>query len=193
MKLVPRHIAALEQAEALMFHCDICPYLELKVLLKDATKRPQFEILFIQYYKLGIGGLTEAFKKRFFEILYAGTTDFVPILEELRAIPRRTGDHALHLSFASKLVAMHKEDSPIYDRHVVAFFGAKVPLPSARVDWFTGFLGRVAGDYEPWAAEPSVATILDRLKSRDPRLDSCHNVRLMDFLIWKVGSQRLLG
>ena len=203
MKLEQMHIEALNKAETLMAHRDFCPYLELKALLPDATPhaRARFRSLFTRYYGLNVGGLTEAFKDRFFEILFAGISkngqpDFLTILNDLSLIPRKNGTPAMPFSFVSKLVAIHRETSPIYDRHVLKFFKQKAPAASKtkedRIGWYVNFLRQVATDYEGWAKDPRVTPILTRLKARDPLLDQCNAVRLVDFLVWKVGNQKFL-
>jgi hypothetical protein len=204
MQLQQLHIDALDQAEKLMFHSDFCPYLELKEMLGDATPvaRRRFRSLFISYYVLNVGGLTDAFKDRFFEILFGDTVivdgepDFATILNELSLIPRQKGDLAMPFSFVSKLVAMHRESSPIYDRHVLNFFGQEAPAASQpkpdRITWFVGFLNQVAADYATWARDERIIPIMNRLKARDERLLRCDIVRLMDFLVVKVGNQKLL-
>ena len=204
MQLQQRHIDALSKAEALMFHHDFCPYLELKVLLPDAAPlaRARFRSLFTNYYGLNVGGLTDAFKDRFFAILFAGNVfvngrpDFQTILTELSLIPRKKGDFAMPFSFVSKLVAIHHEASPIYDRHVLKFFEQKPPAASRpkleRIAWYVGFLSHTAADYAAWAQDGRVTPILDRLKARDQRLAQCDDIRLLDFLVWKVGNQKLL-
>jgi hypothetical protein len=198
------HISALDKAETLIFHSDFCPYLELKAMLPDTSPlaRDRFRTLFINFYALKTGGLTDEFKSRFFEILFSGKVivngqpAFWTILTELSGIRRKKGDTAMPFSFVSKLVSIHHEGSPIYDRHVLKFFGEKVPstsvLKAERINWFLGFLGRVADDYKAWAADGRIKPILERLKTRDSRLKQCHEVRLLDFLVWKVGNQKLL-
>ncbi len=204
MNLEQRHVDALDEAETLVFHSDFCPYLELKELFPDAAPlaRRRFRLLFTNYYGLNVGGLTETFKDRFFEILFSGNVvvndkpDFATILNELCAIPRKKGDCAMQFSFVSKLVAMHLESGPIYDRHVLTFFGQEVPARSvgndSRIAWFIGFLRDVASDYSTWAHDDRVIPIVNRLKTRDRRLGHCHVIRLLDFLVWKVGNQKLL-
>jgi hypothetical protein len=205
MQLEPKHIAALDMAERFMFHSDFCPYLELKALLPDASPeaRHRFRILFTSFYGFNMAGITEEFKDKFFHILHDGNVllkeqpDFIGILDQLSRIKRKKGDFALPFSFVSKLVAMHSAASPIYDRHVLAFFEERAPASSVakatRIKWYQGFLDYVARSYGTWANDSRVAEILDRLKRRDRQLASCHTVRLMDFLVWKVGNQRLLA
>lgn len=102
----------------------------------------------------------------------------------------------MQFSFVSKLVAMQLESSPIHDRHVLAFFGKKAPAKSAhnedRIAWFVSFLQDVAGDYATWAQDVKVMSIIERFKERDRRLMQCDVVRLVDFLVWKVGNQKLI-
>lgn len=67
MQLEQKHIDALDEAETLMFHSELCPYLELKDLLPDPAPlaRRRFRLLFTNYYGLNVGGLTDAFKVAF--------------------------------------------------------------------------------------------------------------------------------
>jgi len=204
MELQQRHIDALDKAETLMFHHDFCPYLELKQLLPNTAPeaRNRFRSLFTNYYGLNVGGLTDAFKDRFFEILFGvkvitnGQPDISAILNELSLFPGRRGYCAMPFSFVSKLAAVHQETRPLYDRHILNFFGMKAPAASVakakRISWFLDFLNTVAGDYGVWAQNERIIPIIDRLKARDQQLAQCHAIRLVDFLVWKVGNQKLL-
>jgi hypothetical protein len=58
--------------------------------------------------------------------------------------------------------------------------------------WYVGFLKQVAANYAVWAQDMRVTPILNRLKARDQRLAQCDDIRLVDFLVWKVGNQKLL-
>jgi hypothetical protein len=205
MHFEPKHIEALDKAEIWMFHSDFCPYLELKALLPDLTldARNRFRFLYTRFYGLDVGGLTSKFKDKYFEILFSGNVirngqpDYAGILHELSAIERKQGGFAMPFSFVSKLVGMRLESSPIYDRHVLAFFGRKAPGAAVdkakRIEWYVGFLNDVSRGYAAWANNSMVRPILERLKTRDDRLRNCHDVRLLDFLVWKVGSGKLVA
>jgi hypothetical protein len=199
MHLEHKHLEALEKAERWMFHMDFCPYLELKALLSDPAHdaRDRFKALFTTFYGLNAARVNEMFKKRYFEIMFSYTvlSDEVPnytgILHKLHKI-----QNAMHFSFVSKLVAMHRESYPIYDRHVLAFFNMKAPSTSmdqdSRIERYIDILNLVRRSYIEWAKKSEVKQILKRLKSRDKGLLKCHDVRLMDFLVWKVGNQKLM-
>ncbi len=205
MQLKVRHIDALDKAESLMAQRDFGPYLELKDIVSDTSHiaRSRFRTLFINFYGLNMGGLTDTFKDEFFKILFdeevvvKGKPAFESILNRLSRIKGKKGHCVLPLSFVSKLVAMHQESSPIYDRHVLAFFEEKAPAAQVdnaiRIQWYIDFLNRARDSYRDWAEDTRVKPILGRLKARDPRLKKCDVVRLMDFLVWKVGNQKLLA
>ena len=204
MQLERRHIDALGLAESLIFHSDFCPYLELKEMLPDASAlgRRRFRLLFTRFYNLDNAHLTDEFKARFFEILFAGDVAangkpaFSRILNELYEIRRKQGDRAMQFSFVSKLVGIHHECSPIYDQHVLRFFRGKPPTAregnSFRINWFTNFLDDVADSYVAWAADERMRPVVEKLKARDARLRELDDVRLLDFLVWKAGNQKLL-
>ena len=125
-----------------------------------------------------------------------GAPDYSKIVQKLSKHVNRVGNRALQFSFVSKLVATHRDASPIYDRHVRAFFNEPAP-PSGlgddtRIESVAKYLFHVEERYCAWSQIPRVAEILERLKLRDPRLKDCHVVRLMDFLVWKVGNRNLL-
>ena len=200
-QLTQEKVDALKEAETLFFHCDFCPYLELKELLRANTPAAQerFSPMFWKYYVFNPARLPKEFKKQYFTMLFGRLgiegekVNFHKILTRLYEIPPRK----LHFSFASKLAAIHLESSPLYDKHVAAFFGENATGAGKgneeRINWFEGFLAQVQASYEDWAADARVTPLLEKFKSRDPRLQACHVVRLMDFLVWKVGNQKLLA
>lgn len=205
MRLEKKHIDAFDKAEPLILEKDYKVYLDLKELLLESSpsSRAQFRTKFVNYYGMNTAGLTDAFKDRYFEILFSGNLlvkghiDFTTILNDLSVIPGRRGHCALHFSFVSKLAGIHLETSPIYDRHVLNFFNGNPP-PSMRpkqhrILWFVNFLKQVADDYAVWATDERVIQIMERFKSRDARLASCHPNRLLDYLVWKVGNKKLLA
>ena len=207
MQLEQHHIDALKKASKFMLDKDFLPYLKLKELKSTGHNEShedggEFRSLFKRYYGLNIGGLTDDFKNRYFEILFSnqvvinGKPQFKSILNELSKYKNKRGYSTLQLSFVSKLVGIHQENSPIYDRHVRNFFDEKQPDSSInndiRIEWFVNFLEKVYSNYEQWAALNDIKTILNELKERDSRLKECSNTRLLDFLVWKVGNRKLL-
>jgi hypothetical protein len=183
---------------------DISPYLTLRELLneKRAGFEEEFTPKFEKYYGLrGRAGLTDDFKKRYFEILFSlkvkdHNDPHTPILKELYEFRRLQGDKALQCSFVSKLVAIHDESYPIFDKHVEAFFGISAPdRDSENVDFrIAGFVANLMYlryIYRCWAGDNEFQTIVQAAKQRFPILKPCTVPRIADFLVWAVGHYKL--
>ena len=176
-------------------------YFELRRLLAggNATDRAEFRRLFTSYFVLNVGGLTEAFKEKYFELLFAcrpaGHRDpYTSLLRELYHFPRRKGDFVIHASFVTKLVAIHDDSRPLFDIHVHRFFGRGVPPLGPldlRIAGFVSNLCLIQADYDSWAKDKRFRPIADTLCDREPRLRRSHPTRLCDFLVWTVGARRL--
>ena len=194
LDLLGKAVAHLRQEE-------FAPYLRLKHLLSERPSgfQVEFRRTFANYYGLQHGGLADAFKDRYFELLFElklqdVADPYTPILKELYEIPRRLGDKALQCSFVSKLVAVHDESRPIYDRHVSNFFGIVVP-PVGDVDFrIAGFLTNLhwlRETYQRWSQDSQFQGILQSVQQKHPALQDCAMTRLADFLVWTVGRKKL--
>ncbi|NQU42323.1 hypothetical protein HQ520_03505 [bacterium] len=176
-------------------------YLRLRDLLRGKPDgyQGEFRPLFARYYGLNSAGLTEAFKDRYFKILFGlecdGSGDpYTDILQDLYQFPRRKGDHSLQCSFVSKLVAIHDENRPIFDRHVSDFFGLGPPSagsPIFRIAGFISNLEAIRANYMAWGENEKIRGILGRLLRQCPELEDCAVPQLIDFLIWAAGNKRL--
>jgi hypothetical protein len=173
-------------------------YFALKRLWRsrDPEARQEFQTRFANYYRLHIGGLTPACKRRYLHLLVAfiprGRKDpYTPLLLDLYRFRRRKGDRSLQVSFVSKLVAFHDESRPIYDRYVSQFFGLSVPSVGPlefRIAGFLANLQRIQENYQAWATNPRFSQLTRELLSRNSALRTCHPSRLCDFLVWTVGA-----
>lgn len=191
----------LGEATKRLEETNVSPYLMLKNLLikKPAGFQADFRRIFESYYGLNAGGVTDAFKDRYFELLFGleiqGHDDpHAPILMELYEIPRRKGDKALQCSFVSKLVAVHDESYPIFDRHVSDFFGISVPSNGSvdfRVAGFLANLRYLRETYECWSKDSEFQKVLSTVRQRHPCLKGCTAPRIADFLVWTVGHNKL--
>lgn len=199
MAVSEHHWALLEKAAKSIEKDAFARYFDLKRLLASSD-RDAFQHAFTTYYRLNIGGLTPAFKARYFEHLFecspAGQTDpYTPILLDLFKFERRKGGTSIQASFVSKLVAIHDGSRPIYDRHVSNFFGMGVPTigtPEFRIAGFVANLTRIQEQYELWAADQRFGGIQTTVFKKQPKLKDCHSSRLCDLLVWTVGSGSLI-
>jgi hypothetical protein len=178
---------------------DVIPYCQLRAWVSDPFKRKDFEKLFKQYYGLDAGGMTDKWKEEYFKTLFSidisVTTDpYTSILKKLYELKRRKGDNVLAFSFVTKLVSIHEESRPIYDKHVSAFFGVTPPTTGTidfKIDGFLRNLQMLRETYMLWSLNQDFANILNKLREKFPQLICCHNGRLFDFLVWGAGHYKI--
>jgi hypothetical protein len=176
-------------------------YFALKRLLASTDPEDQlaFQERFAAHYRLRIGGLTDEFKRRYFELLRTcapiGQEDpHTRLLLDLYGFKTRQHKNTIQASFVSKLVAIKDESRPIFDRHVSHFFGLSVPsvgTPEFRVAGFVLNLRRIQEQYEEWGSDRRFLDIETVLFRKQPKLRDCHRSRLCDFLVWTVGEKKL--
>jgi hypothetical protein len=199
---VERQVALISQASEMLADKDIAPYFKLRTLLtrQDKKNRTAFKKTFARFYGLNSAGLTDSFKKRYFELLFEldlaqySTPPYESLLKDLYRIKRRQGDHALAASFVSKMVAIHDDSRPLYDRHVSGFFGITVPTNGSRDFRIAGFvanLDHIRHQYQNWCKTEQVKGLIASLQSRTPQLANCHPIRICDFLVWTVGRHQI--
>lgn len=198
MAVSEHHWALLEKASAAIDKGEFEGYFELKALLAS-DDRDAFKKKFANYYRLNSGGLTDLFKRAYFDHLFAcspvGQADpYTPILLDLYHYERHTGDRTVQASFVSKLVSVHDESRPIFDRHVSNFFGIGVPAsgtPEFRIAGFVANLKLIQNQYEAWAADERFPELRDSVQRRQPKLKQCHPSRVCDLLVWTTGDRKL--
>lgn len=168
------------------------------LVLEDAQARTEFEAKFTEYYGLKSGGVTPQFREVFFDRLYAlrgkaiNDPPYAPLLRELYEIPRHKGDKALPCSFVSKLIAIHDESRPLFDRYVSRFFGLAAPQSASldlRIAGFVSNLAAVRANYDAWIEDARFLEVFEQLRDRIHELENCHLVRICDFLVWHAGKQ----
>ncbi|MFO7698849.1 MAG: hypothetical protein R6X16_17080 [Anaerolineae bacterium] len=194
MSLAELQLGIICRAMPLVEARSVDRYLELRRLVNDASEesRARFESGFASFYALNAAFPTEAFRRRYFDLLWALALPIEPgtyatLLTELYQIPGSPGNHALHASFVSKLVAMHDESKPILDHNTSRFFGVVVPAEGDldyRIALFVDHLERISRTYLLWATNPQFCTATAALCDRIPGLATCHPVRVCEFVVW---------
>jgi len=198
----------LQKASRELQETDVEKYLNLKRLFKeillnqsDKQTKDEFRKYFINYYRLNAGGLTEEFKEEFFKILFNESQmekkedPYTPILRQLYKFRRRKGDQALYGSFVSKLVAMHDDTSPIFDKYVNDFFGISAPSSEYNIDFrierFVTNIKRLRTIYAQWSSDADFKEILQCVRKKHPGLSDCADSRIADLLVWTAGKGQI--
>jgi len=179
---------------------DVATYLEIRGLLTsdNPDDRARLERLFASFYGLNpfVAGV---YKRRYFDILRSLRGAKLPsdpysgVLRELYEVPRAKGDQALQCSFVSKLISIHDEARPIYDRHVGSFFSLPLPVRGtieSRIAEFVRALESIRQAYSSWSLLEGGVSLLKTLRSSIPDLERCHPNRVWDFLVWAHGNDQ---
>jgi hypothetical protein len=191
--LAERQLQIVCRAAPLVDAGDVGRYIELKHLIQSpgASDRALFEEQFASYYVPDTGFPSDAFRRRYFGLMWTLTApvdgnNYATLLAELNSLANRQGRHPLPASLVSKLVAMHDESHPIFERYVSRFFGVVVPAEGGldyRIALLLDHLERIGRTYVTWATNPAFCTATAALCERIPGLALCHPVRLCDFVV----------
>lgn len=171
-------------------------YLNLRNLLQTPNTRGEFRSKFAAHYGINAARPSKQWRDRYFEILFDFQTELpadahVYALRELYEVQSQKGRHKLHLSFVSKLVAIHDETHPIFDQNVKNFFGLCAPEIGSldfRIAGFMQNLGEIRLRYNAWMEHGRFAATIENLRDTIPGMDDCHHIRICDFLVWWVGA-----
>jgi hypothetical protein len=154
-----------------------------------------FQFVFRSFYRLDNAGLTDEFKKKYFELLEAARSyepSVKDICETLFDIKNRKGSKSLQFSFATKLANTVNPILPIYDSEVAKMYGYKSPLPykslDQRIENLMKFYEHLASDYSKILENGSLETTLIAFDQRFPsyRNKLVKNKKL-DFVVWSAG------
>jgi hypothetical protein len=191
--LTERQLEIVCRAAPLVDGGDVERYIELKRLKQSpsASDRTLFEEQFASCCVPESSMPSDAFRRRYFDLLRTlsapvdGNT-YATLLAELNAIANRQARHPLPASLVSKLVAIHDESNPVFERYVSRFFGVVVPAEGGlhyRIALLLDHLERIGRTYVTWATDPAFCTATAALCERIPGLALCHPVRLCDFVV----------
>jgi hypothetical protein len=195
----PELAARLNAAADALLVRDIAPYIKLRSFVTSGMigDKAAFIRLFSSYYGLNQGGLGRDLKDAYFRLLFeyrcnAHAAPLRAVLLALHAVPNAKGYRSFQASFASKLIAIHDETQPLYDRHVAAFFRMKRPSGDnieIRIEGFRVMLQEIKKAYEAWSQTKELTAVINRVQRNFPDLAASHRHRVCDFLVWVMGNR----
>lgn len=155
----------------------------------NIVNNKEFKKIYKKFYVLNRGGLGPKLIDRYFELLEKRETNLRKILRELSKIPRRKGDYAVELSFASKLVHTVDNNQPIFDKNVTKVFGIKLNYNIKNIDERIENRLRaydlLKKEFNEVLADQEVKEIVKRFKGR--LKVNIGDVKMLDFMLWKLG------
>jgi hypothetical protein len=147
-----------------------------------------FQKIYKDFYVLTAAGLTQEFFDEYFQLLENKETDLKKILKILSKIPRRKGDYAVELSFASKLIHTVDNNSPIFDKNVANVLGIKLNYKEdldERIEDRVRAYELLKRKFAVLLKNPEVQEIISDFKEK--LCADINNVKMLDFILWKLG------
>lgn len=133
-------------------------------------------------------GLTQTFFDKYFQLLEDRETDLRKILKVLSKIPRRKGDYAVELSFATKLIHTIDNNSPIFDSNVAKVFGLKLKHIrdlDQKIEDRIHVYELLKRKFERLLKSPEIREIISDFKEKLGV--NINDVKMLDFILWKLG------
>jgi len=155
---------------------------------KGKTPTREFQKVYKDFYVLTAAGLTQEFFDRYFQLLENKETDLKKILKILSKIPRRKGDYAVELSFASKLIHTVDNNSPIFDKNVANVLGIKLNYKEdldERIEDRVRAYELLKRKFTVLLKNPEVQEIISDFKEKLGA--DINNIKMLDFILWKLG------
>ena len=150
----------------------------------------EFQSKFKQFYIMNAAGLSNAQKRRFFELLYNKESDLKYILKELYKIPTLKKTHSIQFSFTTKLLHTINNNKPIFDRMVGRVVGRNVEGTSKeeKIQSCVNIYKFLEKFYSTLIKNNKIKKIISkfRIKFNANRL-VISDIKVLDFIIWSCG------
>ncbi|SEI45273.1 hypothetical protein SAMN04244572_00336 [Azotobacter beijerinckii] len=173
----------------------IDPYVSIRESFENQKNNtPKFRSTYRQFYKLNAARLSEKFCELYFALLeehrndeYIQVESITNSLYELESNSK--GTHAVHFSFASKLVHTINNDLPVYDSMVAAFYF----FPNIKSNWnkakkieeYLTSYHFLINEYKRVIENNLLGQAIEQFRERFEVGIEYSDVKLIDTLIWR--------
>jgi len=159
----------------------------------SVTERPLFQFVYRSFYRLDNAGLTQEFKKKYFELMEAArgkAVDIRRLAEVLFDIPNAKGQKSLQFSFVTKLAHTVDPKHALYDENIVKYFRFRSPNGSPkdfpnRIQPFLPFYQDLSRCYQRILGDGTLANAMHSF--RDTRSARVPDVKILDFIFHSAG------
>jgi hypothetical protein len=176
---------------------DVYHFLAEQFARGSVTENLLFQFVYRSFYGLDNAGLTEEFKKKYFELMEAARGKVVDIRclsEVLFDIPNKKGQNSLQFSFATKLTHTVDPEKPLYDGKIAKYFrfqpsnGFRKGFAN-RVQPFLPFYDDLTRCYQRILADGTLTNVMQSFRSTYPT--PIPDIKILDFIFWSAGSRGL--
>jgi len=149
-----------------------------------------FKFVFRSFYRLDNAGLTDEFKKIFFNLLDYKQTDLKYILLRLYEIPTLKNKNTIQFSFATKLIHTVDNNAPIYDLNVGKII-SKIVSGKNRDEKIQSCLeiyNSLKELYEKLLENEDIKKVILNFRSKfNVDTERMTGPKILDFIFWSLG------
>jgi hypothetical protein len=156
----------------------------------NVAQHSKYQSTFANYYVFR--GISKAQRNEYFLMLEAEKANsgltFEEALDQLSKLLKK-----IHASFASKLLATIKPDSPIYDSQVVACLGLTIwyeKLENKKRQQAIWLFEEISEFHRQARAHGGLPPLIIAFDQRFPSYSHFNSVKKLDFLMWRSGARR---
>lgn len=169
-------------------------YIQKEFAKGDIRNNYVFQYLFASYYGLNNAGLTEAFRKLFFEVMDANSKEEVidlnNVITRLREEKNIKGQKSVQFSFSTKMLHTINNKYPIYDNEIVCLFNLKQPYHiknvAKKMSVYSEQYGEIRYSYERILKEDMLQVIISDFRERYYKYQ-ISDLKILDFIFWQAG------
>ena len=197
IRVLQNLVRQIEEKKNVIFeHPDLKKGLDSYLFIKEKFDKgeldDEFKETYLTFYRLNGAGLSEEFKKRYFEILSEKATNLKYVLLELyNAVSNERTPHKVHLSFASKLLHTVDNNNPIFDTNVCNVLGMKMKQikdPDEKIEDRIRMHKELQKIYSETLFDSMVKKTISEFRSKFNLEESrISDVKILDFFLWILG------
>jgi hypothetical protein len=173
---------------------DVYSFLKTEFENSNVTENYLFQFVYRSFYRLDNAGLTDQFKKDYFNILQSyrqlDNFDFSTILTRLYNIQNHQGQNTFQFSFVTKMQNTIYNDRPIYDSEVARVFSFRQPKQGIKFDdkltFYLNQLEIIRNTYASLIANKNIQNVINSFDTKFYG-NNLGEIKKLDFIFWAAG------
>ncbi|SFC95158.1 hypothetical protein SAMN04487907_1233 [Zunongwangia mangrovi] len=171
---------------------EVYEYLSRQFKESDVSENPLFQFVYRSYYRIDNAGLTQEFKKEYFNLLeefkVKKELEIIEIIDRLYKYRNLKDQKSIQFSFATKLVNTIDKKTPIYDSKVCRVFNFKNPPQKSfdkKVNKYLEQLSIISATYHDILDSGLLSKVIFMFDCKFE--NNLSPVNKLDFIFWSAG------
>ena len=173
---------------------EVYNFLKSQFEVSNVTENYLFQFIYRSFYRIDNAGLTNQFKKEYFNILQEQRQrddfDFAYILQRLFEIVNHKGQRTFQFSFITKMQNTMNPDKPIFDNEVAKVFRLNKPKIGStfneKLDFYLEQQSLIETTYNSFIDDNTLSNVTKLFDDKFPN-HNLSDVKRLDFIFWTTG------